>query len=509
VTAAVDVRDLFRVHRTAEGDSAPLQGISLLVEEGEVVTVLGPSGSGKSTLLRCLAALEPPSAGVVLVAGLDVGRLSPTRAAAYRARLLGMVDQHYGRALSPDLRCREIVELQPSLLGIPPAKRRTRSDELLERVRLRDAADALPSELSGGEQQRVAVCAALAHRPRLLLADEPSGELDAASAEAVYALIGELAREEGTTVVLVSHDPGSAAIADRALLVRDGRVSEERLPGRPAAAVIGHGGWVHLPAELLEPRFGDRAELTASTEGIVVRPAGGSTTAPRPMPDGNGDGRSGTAVSELRDVTKRYGTDRRVRTVVTGLNARFEGGALSAITGRSGSGKSTLLALLAGLERPSAGDVVLLGEPLSALPRAALAERRRRSVAVVSQQPGLIEFLSAAENVSLALVARGAADGGADRRAREELVRLGLAHRLDQRVDRLSAGERQRVAIARALAADAPLVLVDEPTSRLDQANAETVADILAAAARRTGAAVVCATHDPLLVERAGATLAL
>jgi ABC-type lipoprotein export system ATPase subunit len=273
---AVDVRDLFRVHRTEEGDAAALQGLTLQVAAGEIVTVLGPSGSGKSTLLRSLAALEPPSAGIVLVFGRDVGRMAAQEASRYRAAEVGIVDQHYDRALSPDLSCEQIVALQPALLGIPKRERHARAGELLARVGLAGAAGSRPDRLSGGERQRVAVCAALAHRPRLLLADEPSGELDAASAAGVYALIRELAHEAGTTVVLVSHDPGSVEIADRAVRIRDGRVAEEvRRDGREWA-VIGHGGWVRIPpAMLAEGGFADHARIEPGHGALVLRPEGG------------------------------------------------------------------------------------------------------------------------------------------------------------------------------------------------------------------------------------------
>ncbi|HEY3184053.1 MAG TPA: ABC transporter ATP-binding protein, partial [Gaiellaceae bacterium] len=224
---AIEVRDLFRVHSTPEGDAAALQGLSLAVREREVVTVLGPSGAGKSTLLRILAGLERPSAGVVRVHGEDVGKLGGRRLAEYRSSLLGYADQHYARALAPELTARELVTLQLGLRGSSRESRVRRADELLDRVGLADKRERRPSELSGGEQQRVAVCAALAHRPRLFLADEPTGELDHANADLVYRLIGELAREGGTTAVVVSHDPESAGIADRIVRIRDGRVSEE------------------------------------------------------------------------------------------------------------------------------------------------------------------------------------------------------------------------------------------------------------------------------------------
>ena len=129
-------------------------------------------------------------------------------------------------------------------------ERLARAHSLLERVGLRDRSNALPGELSGGEQQRIALCAALAPRPRLLIADEPTGELDEVSAATVYTLLAELSREEGVTALVVSHDPRSAAIADRVVHIRDGRVSEER-SGVGAAVVIGRGGWLRIPEEAL------------------------------------------------------------------------------------------------------------------------------------------------------------------------------------------------------------------------------------------------------------------
>ena len=191
---AVEIRDVFRVYPAPEGGVVALQGLTLEVQEGEVCVVLGPSGSGKSSLLRMLAALDTPTAGSVRVLGRDLSRLGRRGRAAYRAEVLGYADQHYWRALAPELGVRELVGMQLGLAGVPRHDRFGRAGELLQRVGLLDRADAHPTELSGGEQQRVAVCAALAHRPRLLLADEPTGELDAANARLVYEAIAELAR---------------------------------------------------------------------------------------------------------------------------------------------------------------------------------------------------------------------------------------------------------------------------------------------------------------------------
>ncbi|HET7806956.1 MAG TPA: ATP-binding cassette domain-containing protein, partial [Gaiellaceae bacterium] len=190
--------------------------------------------------------------------------------------------------------------------------------------------------------------------------------------------------------------------------------------------------------------------------------------------------------------------------VFEGLDAVFESGRLTVVTGPSGSGKTTLLHLLAGLDLPDAGEVRVAGAEVQALDRAARAELRRREVALVPQQSGLVPFLSARENVELGLEIRGLA---AD--PHEPLAAVGLSERAGQRVSRLSAGEQVRVAIARALAVRPSLLLVDEPTARLDQANALRLAALLTTLARESGAAVVCATHDPVVIEQADGRLSL
>jgi len=511
--SAVEARDVFRVYSTPEGDAAALQGLTLSVEEREVVVVLGPSGSGKSTLLRLLAGLDRPSAGAVAVFGHDVGGLRGRRLADYRSRLLGYVEQHYSRALDPDLTVRDLVGLQLGLAGNDEGVRHERADELLERVGLEGKRAARPGELSGGEQQRVALCAALAHRPALLLADEPTGELDAVSAALVYKLLGELAREQGCTTIIVSHDVESTAIADRTVRVRDGRVSEEaaREEGGQETLVVGRGGWLRLPEELvLRAGIGSRARAELRPGGILVRPAGAAPAEAAADPQvARVTAPDGRIIAEARGLAKSYGSGPQERVVFSGLDASFAAGQLAVVTGPSGSGKTTLLHLLAGLGDPDAGEVVVLGERLSALDREARAALRRENVAVIGQDPGLTPFLSARENVELGLAIRGVDGEETRERALDALARVDLAERAEQRVGRLSAGERQRVAIARALAAGASLLLADEPTARLDEANALAVGALFSRLAREAGAAVVVATHDSLVVEQADATLAL
>jgi ABC-type lipoprotein export system ATPase subunit len=506
-TTAIELRDVFRVHSTPEGDAAALQGLSLRVGDGEVLAVLGPSGSGKSTLLRLLAGLDRPSAGVVRVYGEDVGKLPARRLARYRSTLLGYADQHYARALSPELTARQLVAVQLGLRGTPRAQRLARADELLERVGLAGKRHRHPTQLSGGEQQRVALCAALAHRPKVFLADEPTGELDAATADQVYEMIGELVREHACTAVIVSHDPESARIADRIVRIRDGRVSEEwsRDEGTSDTIVVGRGGWLRLPEELLlRAGIGGKAKARFADGSVVVEPVGAveaeKVSETVPVSDTASVQR---VVATANGLAKRYGET----TVLDSVDLELRAARLHAVTGPSGSGKTTLLHLLAGLELPDGGEVSVDGTELTRLARAARAALRREKIAYVGQQAGLVPHLSAVENVELALALRGR--GGGSPKAIAALEAVGLGERVTQRVSRLSQGERARVAIARAIVVEPVLLLADEPTSRLDGANAIAVAILLARLARETGAAVACATHDPLVIEQAESVVSL
>src|SRR5438105_12872632 len=248
--SAVEVREAFRIFPAQGGANVALQGLTLTVEPGEIVVVLGPSGSGKTTLLRVLGGFERLSAGTARVLGVEVGRLNTRQASVFRARRLGLLDQHYARSLSPDLSCLQSIALQLRLLGEPPDDAERTAMAALERVGLADRASDRPQLLSGGEQQRVAVCAAVAHRPQLLLADEPAGELDADNAACIYAMLADFVREAEGTAVLVSHDTAAAEIADRLVYIRDGRIVEEERPGEERSLVASHG-WVRIP----EPVF--------------------------------------------------------------------------------------------------------------------------------------------------------------------------------------------------------------------------------------------------------------
>ena len=200
-----------------------LDRVDLEVRRGEFVAVLGPSGSGKSTLLALMAGLDRPSEGSVVLDGDRIDPLSEDRLAVIRRHKVGFVFQSF--QLLGNMTARENVELPMELLGWPEAGRR--ADELLAAVGLEERGHHYPSQLSGGEQQRVALARAFAPRPLLLLADEPTGNLDGATGRVVLELLARLRADEGTTLVLVTHDPVVAGLADRRIHLRDGRVERE------------------------------------------------------------------------------------------------------------------------------------------------------------------------------------------------------------------------------------------------------------------------------------------
>jgi ABC-type lipoprotein export system ATPase subunit len=308
--------------------------------------------------------------------------------------------------------------------------------------------------------------------------------------------------------VIVSHDPESARVADRIVRIRDGRVSEEwsRDGDESDTIVVGRGGWLRLPEELLL-RAGIATKAVARFEdgAVVVAPAGDAQPGVAPAPKlAEAAAPPGPVVVSTERLAKSYGST----TVLAGIDLSFTGGRLHAVTGPSGSGKTTLLHLLAGLEVPDAGTILVAGRDLTKLDRTARAALRREHIAYVGQQAGLVPHLSALENVELALALRGREEGSR-LASLSALESVGLGERATQRVSRLSHGERARVAIARAVAPGPSLLLADEPTSRLDGANAIAVAVLLGRLARATGAAVVCSTHDPLVIEQADTEISL
>ena len=212
---------LTRTYPSGEREITVLRDITFELEAGGFLAITGPSGSGKSTLLGLLAGLDRPTSGRVLLDGHDLSRLGEDERARMRAESVGFVFQSFH--LIPTLTARENVQVPLELRGEDPG---ARADELLQRVGLADRGHHYPAQLSGGEQQRVALARAFVHRPRLLFADEPTGNLDAANGQNVIALLAELNRELGTTLVLVTHDPELAARADRVMRLRDGRVVE-------------------------------------------------------------------------------------------------------------------------------------------------------------------------------------------------------------------------------------------------------------------------------------------
>jgi ABC-type lipoprotein export system ATPase subunit len=223
-TSLVRLEEVIKVYRESDVETIALRGVDLLVAEGESVAIMGRSGSGKSTLLNLVSGSDRPTAGRVLIDGIDIGRADEAARAQLRGRVMGFIFQ--SQNLLPFLTLEENVLLTGRLAGSDLDGGWAR--ELLERVGLADRATHRPDQLSGGEQQRGALACVLAARPRLLLADEMTGELDSVTAASLLDLVRDVRRTEGMTVIMVTHDEQVARTADRVVELRDGRVVADR-----------------------------------------------------------------------------------------------------------------------------------------------------------------------------------------------------------------------------------------------------------------------------------------
>jgi ABC-type lipoprotein export system ATPase subunit len=277
--------NLVKIYKVADLEVVALQGLDLHVEAGELIAIVGASGSGKSTLQNILGGIDTPTAGKAEVAGFDLTSLTPKERTIYRRRIVGFVWQQTSRNLLPYLTARENVELPLILDGMGGHDRHVYSDELLDAIGMRDHAKRRPEQLSGGEQQRIAVAIALANRPKVLLADEPTGELDSETAAEVFATFRAVNRALGVTIVVLTHDPLVSEQVDRTIAIRDGRMSTETLrrseigtegEHRVVAqefAVLDRAGRLQLPSEYVDAlELERRVRLALEIDHIGVWP---------------------------------------------------------------------------------------------------------------------------------------------------------------------------------------------------------------------------------------------
>jgi len=291
----IQCENLVKIYKVADIEVFALQGLDLIVQHGECTAIIGASGSGKSTLMNILGGLDRPSAGKALVNGRDLLRLTNAQLDAYRRDMVGFVWQQVSRNLLPYMTAEENVQMPMLLSGA--RSRRDRARALLARVGLDQRRSHRLSQLSGGEQQRTAIAVALANQPKLLLADEPTGELDTQTSRQIFALFRELAERDGLTVLIVSHDANIANEVNRVVAIRDGKTSSEILRQARNAesieaalvgmadqtetsehelvelAVLDGAGRVQIPRELREKAgIGSRAIIEETDKGVLIRP---------------------------------------------------------------------------------------------------------------------------------------------------------------------------------------------------------------------------------------------
>ncbi|MCB1247738.1 MAG: ABC transporter ATP-binding protein [Acidimicrobiia bacterium] len=271
----IECRNVIKIHKQGTLEVVALQGLDLTMQQGEFISVVGASGAGKSTLLTILAGFEKPSAGSAIVVDRDLSDISQRDLTRYYRRDVGFVWQDFTRNLVPYLKAVQNVELPLLLGGISGRKRKKRAMALLEAVGLRGKAHAPVHTMSGGEQQRLALCVALAPGPKLLLADELTGELDTETSLEIFELLRTLSHEGGLSILVVTHDVAIAKRTDRVVRIADGRVSTQGRRGATELIAIDQRGMIQLPRDMItEAGIGDHVRVKVVDEGLLLQPEG-------------------------------------------------------------------------------------------------------------------------------------------------------------------------------------------------------------------------------------------
>jgi len=516
----IRLRDVMKIYTTGAGDFTAINGITLDIHAAEFLGVIGKSGAGKTTLLNMISGVSKISSGEVLFfptmngdnskdeAAISVHSMDENQLAAWRGHNMGIVYQTF--ELMPQLNLLKNIMLPQDFAGIyQPRISAERAMELLEIVELTEHAYKLPAHISGGQKQRIAIARALVNDPPVILADEPTGNLDTVTAETIFKIFEKLV-EDGKTVIMVTHDNNLAARFSRRVFISDGQIVSRN----------GHRGndgddFDQINRErIAEKNALEKAEsLDISTENLRMTQASGTDETERlqipAAPENSKISKTGDAAIILNDVVKTYVNAAGAFTALKGISLQMNYGQFISIVGKSGSGKSTLLNMLTGIDYPTSGEVIVGGEHIYNMSESKRALWRGRNIGIVFQFFQLLPTLTLLENTMLPMdYCDIYPTNERPERAMELLEKVGLKEVANQVPSSVSSGQQQSAAIARALATDPPIIMADEPTGNLDSRSADIILRLFSDMARQ-GKTILIVTHDPSFTKHTDQTVIL
>jgi putative ABC transport system ATP-binding protein len=510
-TPIICLRNVTKVYPGAVADFPALDRVTLSVYPGEFLGIVGKSGAGKTTLLNMIAGVSEITSGEVIFQtsshGLDqngrgryaVHAMNENETAVWRGQNVGIVYQSF--ELLPMLDLIDNVLLPQDFTGLyNPDRSRQRALEVLQMVELEEHAHKLPTQISGGQKQRIAIARALINDPPLILADEPTGNLDSVTAETIFQIFERLVARQ-KTVIMVTHDLDLARRFSRRLQIVDGKIvndtaTSQNPPGTaqqpllaaqpsftPVTAVKGDGQTPSRPAAAkLPPNVPDNSSLYAGLSKVE-------------------SDRSRPAIL-LKNVVKTYVSEAGAFTALRGIDLRLNYGQFVSIVGKSGSGKSTLLNMITGIDHPTSGDVIVDEKRIYDMSESQRALWRGQEIGIVFQFFQLLPMLTLLENTMLPMDYTNTFPGlEREARARQLLAMVGLQDHVHKLPAAVSSGQQQSAAIARALATDPPIIVADEPTGNLDSHAAEAIIRLFEELAAK-GKTILIVTHDPSLTSR-------
>jgi len=486
-----------------------LKDINLTIQKGEFLGITGKSGAGKTTLLNIISGVSDPTSGSVHYygnektngengfGGLEINLLDEDEKARWRGEHVGIVYQSF--ELLPNLNLIDNINLPTDFLEkYDPEESPVSAKILLERVDILEHADKIPAHVSGGQKQRVAIARALVNDPTILLADEPTGNLDSVTAEIIFQIFEELVKQ-GKTIVMVSHDESLISRFSRHLHIVDGVVTEPKSEKANTGEI--------LLAD--ESRQNDKSAIRSIVESTKQYEAQISwQTEPQNGKSKKKSSSQHPAV-DLKDVTKIYESPAGKFVALQSINLILDFGQFVSIVGKSGSGKSTLINMITGIDHPSSGEVFVDNSDIYALTESERALWRGKNMGVVFQFFQLLPSLTLLENTMLPMdYCDMFAYEERPKRALELLKKVGLAEYAHSLPGSVSSGQQQSAAIARALANDPSIILADEPTGNLDSRSAEVVYNLFEDLVLQ-GRTVLIVTHDPSITKRTDQTIIL